>query len=58
MNKTQLQIEMPYNIEPREHRAVRKYLDQGWTISDLQRLTDREALITFEPPNTATGVDV
>ena len=58
MNKTQLQFELPYNIEPREHRSIRKYLDQGWSISDLQRLSDREALITFEPPNIAPGVEV
>ncbi len=52
MNKSpiQVQLEMPYNVEPRDHRSVRRYLDGGWRISDLQRLSDREALITFDPP--------
>ena len=52
-----MQIEMPYNIEPRDHRSVRRYLDEGWRISDLQRLSDREALITFECPEAVAEAE-
>ena len=59
MNKQPMQLPftLQYNIQPSDHRGIRKYLDQGWRIRDLQRLSDREALITFEPPTSGQGSD-
>ena len=49
--KIQIQLELPYKIEPRENRTIKKYLDKGWRIEHLQRLSDREALVTLDPPH-------
>ena len=43
----QLQIELPYKQEARTHRVVFDYLERGYRITDLQRVTDREALVTL-----------
>jgi hypothetical protein len=42
----QLHLVLPYKIEPRRDRQVRAYLERGFRIVDVLRLTDREALIT------------
>jgi len=51
--RLQLHLVLPYKIEPREHREIKRYLDRGWRIEDLQRLSDREALVTLDPPAAA-----
>ena len=46
-DKIQVQLVLPYKDEPRSHRTVRAYLDRGYRIVDLQRVTDREVVVTF-----------
>lgn len=46
--RLQIQIDLPYHREPKDDERVRRYLDAGWRIGQLQRLTDREVVITFE----------
>ena len=45
--RLQLHLELPYKQQPRDHPRVRAYLDQDYRIVDLQRLTDREAIVTL-----------
>ena len=48
--RLQLHLDLPYKQQPREHPKVRAYLDQGYRIVDLQRLSDREAMVTLAGP--------
>jgi hypothetical protein len=43
----QLHLVLPYKVEPRDHPRLRRYLEDGYRISQLQRLTDRDALVTL-----------
>jgi hypothetical protein len=45
--RTQLHLVLPYKLEARDHPEVRGYLDGGWRIVQLQRVSDREALVTL-----------
>ncbi len=49
-DRIQIQIALPYLDEPRAHPAVRRYLEAGYTIVELYRATDKEALVTLEAP--------
>jgi hypothetical protein len=53
--RIQLQIALPYRDEPRRHPAIRRYLDAGYTISQLLRASDKEALVTLAPPAGPPG---
>jgi len=46
--RLQVQIPLPYGREARDDERIRKQLDLGWRIAQLQRLTDQEVLVTFE----------
>lgn len=46
-DRVQLHLELPYKFEPRQDRRVRSYLDRGYRIRQLQRISDREVLITL-----------
>ena len=46
--KMQVQLDLPYHREAKDDERIRRYLDEGWRIGQLQRLTDREVVITFE----------
>jgi hypothetical protein len=48
--KIQLQIVLPYKDEARSHGSVRGYLERGYRIVDLQRVTDREVVVTLAAP--------
>ncbi len=50
IKRMQLQLPLPYGLEPRDDERVRRQLDLGWRIAQLQRLTDQEVLVTFEAP--------
>ena len=43
----QLHLVLPYKFDPREDHRIRAYLERGYGIVDLQRITDREAVITL-----------
>lgn len=47
--RIQIQLALPYKQQPAEHPRVRAFLDQGYRVVSVDRLNDREALITFEP---------
>ena len=49
--RVQLHLVLPYKFEPREHAEVRRYLDRGYRIRQYQRVTDHEAVLTFERPS-------
>ncbi len=49
-DRIQLQIALPFRDEPRRHPVVRRYLDAGYTVVQLLRATDKEALVTLEAP--------
>ncbi len=45
--RVQLHLVLPYKLQPREHGRVREYLAHGYRIEQLQRISDREALVTL-----------
>ena len=45
--RIQVQFALPYSREAADDERVRAYLDLGWRIAQLQRLSDQEAVITF-----------
>lgn len=47
--RVQLHLVLPYKFEPRRDGRVRDYLARGYRIEQLQRLSDREALVTLAP---------
>jgi hypothetical protein len=46
--RLQLQLPLPYGRELRDDERVRRQLDLGWRVVQLQRLSDQEVLVTFE----------
>jgi hypothetical protein len=48
LQRIQVQFQLPYNRQAQDDERVRSYLDRGWRIAQLQRLSDQETLITFE----------
>jgi hypothetical protein len=42
--RVQLHLVLPYKIEIRRHERVRRYLEQGYRIEQLQRVSDREVI--------------
>lgn len=46
--RIQVQFRLPYSREARQDERIRAYLDGGWRIAQLQRLSDQEVVITFE----------
>ena len=53
--RIQLQLQLPYKREVREDEVVRGYLDRGYRILELQRLSDQEAMVTLEAPSPAAS---
>ena len=54
-SKLQVQFALPYSREAQADERVRGYLQAGWRIVQLQRLTDQEVLITFQRGAVSTG---
>jgi hypothetical protein len=48
IRRVQLQFPLPSGREPRDDERIRRRLDAGWRIAQLQRLSDQEVLVTFE----------
>jgi len=48
IKRMQLQVPLPSGREPRDDERIKRHLDLGWRIAQLQRLTDQEVLVTFE----------
>ncbi len=49
--RLQIHLDMPYKQQPRENSRVRILLDRGYRIVDVQRISDREAVVTLDPPS-------
>jgi hypothetical protein len=47
--RVQIQVDLSFKHEPRDHPGIRALLEQGYRIVDLQRLTDKEAAVTLAP---------
>jgi len=45
--RIQLHLVHPYSVEIRDNAKVKRYLDGGYRIAHLQRVTDREVLVTL-----------
>jgi hypothetical protein len=51
-SRVQLHLVLPYKASPADHTKIRAYLDRGYRIEQLQRITDREAVVTMSAPGT------
>lgn len=45
--RVQLHVPLPYKKEPGHDPKVARYMAAGWRVEELQRLTDRDALVTL-----------
>jgi hypothetical protein len=45
--RIQLHLVLPYKHEVRDHPRIRSRLEDGYRIVQLQRVTDREVLVTL-----------
>jgi len=45
--RLQLHLVLPYKAQPADDPRIRRYLDDGYRIEELQRLTDREAIVVL-----------
>lgn len=52
IRRLQLQLPLPYGREPIDDERVRRQLDLGWRVAQIQRLSDQEVLVTFEVPSS------
>ena len=50
--RLQLQLVLPYKFQPGSHHRVRAYLADGYVLEDVQRLSDREAVVTLALPDS------
>ena len=46
-DRVQLHVPLPFKKEPGHDPRVARYLTTGWRVEELQRLTDRDALVTL-----------
>lgn len=46
-DRIQLHVPLPYSKEPGHDPKVARYLATGYRVEELQRLTDRDALVTL-----------
>lgn len=49
--RVQLQVGMTFKQQPAEHPRIKAYLDRGYRVVHVQRVTDDEALVTLTPPS-------
>ena len=52
-DRIQLHLVLPYKDEAATHPRIKAHLERGYRIEQLQRVTDREVLVTL----TRTGTD-
>jgi hypothetical protein len=46
-DKIQLHLVLPYKFEPLDEPQIKRLLDDGYRIVQLQRISDREAVVTL-----------
>ena len=54
-SRVQLHLVLPYKADPAKHNQIRAYLDRGYRIEHLQRITDREAVVTLGMPEAPSS---
>ncbi len=54
-DRIQLHLVLPYKDEAATHPRIKAHLERGYRIEQLQRVTDREVLVTLV--STGTGTD-
>jgi hypothetical protein len=52
-NRVQIHLGLPYKAQPADDPRVQAYLERGFRVVHVQRVNDREALITLAPPSPA-----
>lgn len=53
MRRVQLHVPLPYKKDPSHDPRVARLLTEGWSVEEIQRLSDKDALITLAPPEPA-----
>ncbi len=53
-DRIQLHLELPYKDEAATHPRIKAHLERGYRIEQLQRVTDREVLVTLVPTRSST----
>lgn len=48
-DRIQLHLVLPYKHEAATHPQIQAHLKRGYRIEQLQRVTDREVLVTLRP---------
>ncbi len=48
--RVQIQLVLPYRAQPADDPRIRRYLDSGYRIEQLQRLSDQEAIVVLVAP--------
>lgn len=48
--RVQIQLGMTFKQQPADHARVKAYLERGYRVVHVQRVTDHEALVTLAPP--------
>ena len=47
IDQVQLHVVLPYKFQPTDEPRVKDLLDRGYRIVQLQRVTDREVIVTL-----------
>lgn len=51
--RVQLHLALSFKQEPRDHPRIAALLKEGYRIDQLQRVTDKEALVTLVRPEAS-----
>jgi len=51
--RVQLHLVLPFKHEAQDHPQIRGYLERGFRIVQLQRISDREVVVTLSRDATA-----
>jgi hypothetical protein len=54
-DRIQLHLVLPYKHEVRDHPRIKSHLESGYRIVQLQRVTDREVLVTLTRSAATAG---
>ncbi len=52
----QVHLGLTFKQQPAQHPQVKDYLARGFRIVNVQRVNDREALVTLSPPASPASV--
>ena len=51
--RVQMHLALSFKKEPRDHPRIAALLGEGYRIDQLQRVTDKEAVVTLVRPEAA-----